>query len=253
MPQAPVNGIELYYEEHGVPDGPPLLLVHGYTGAAWAWERTLPPFAEKYRVIVPELRGHGRSTGDPETIHHVNFAADLVALLDHLGIDQAHFVGHSSGGMSLLFVGTRHQDRVRTLTLVNATYRFDDVAKAYMMQVVEEFSIQPEAIAAVQRVHGPTHGEGYWQVLREAFRQFTLDPDELPFDPPDLSVITRPVLVLHGDRDPFFPINIPVAMYQAMPNAELCILPYAGHDIPAADEALFLTITQRFLERHADA
>ena len=253
MPHAPVNGIELYYEEHGQPDGPPLLLVHGFSGGAQAWERSVPVFAKRYRVIVPELRAHGRSSGTPETIHHRYFAADLVGLLDHLGIDRAHFLGHSSGGMSLLFVGTQHGDRVRTLTLVNATYRFDEVAKAHMRKVVEELSIPPEAIEASRRVHGPTHGPEHWRVLREAFYQFTVDPDELPFDPSNLAAITSPVLVMHGDRDPFFPVYIPVNMYRAMPNAELCILPMAGHDVPVQWEDLFFAITKRFLERHAEA
>jgi len=251
MPYASVNGIKLYFEEHG--SGVPLVLVHGFAGAGIAWATLLPAFAERYRVIVPDLRAHGRSTGEPETIHHRFFAADLVALLDYLDIDRAHFIGHSSGGMSLLFVGTEHQNRVRTLSLVNATYRFDDVAKAHMRSIVQELPTQPAAIEASQRVHGATHGPDHWQVLREAFRQFTLDPDELPFDPLDLTTITRPALILHGDRDPFFPVNIPVAMYQAMPNAELCILPAAGHDVPVQDEALFLTIAQRFLDRHAEA
>ena len=251
MPHAPVNGIQLYFEEHGT--GMPLILVHGFSGAGLAWESIIPAFADTYRVVVVDLRGHGRSTGAPDTIHHRDFGADLVGLLDHLAIDRAHFVGHSSGGMCLLFVGTEHPDRVRTLSLVNATYTFDEVAKAHMRQVVEELSIQPEAIAFSRRLHGPHHGDDYWRVLREAFRQFTLDPAELPFQPADLAVITRPVLVFHGDRDPFFPVNIPTAMFQAMPNAELCILPNTGHGVPEEQTDLFLTITQRFLERHAKA
>jgi pimeloyl-ACP methyl ester carboxylesterase len=253
MPHAPVNDIQLYYEEFGARGATPLLLIHGFNGGAFAWEGMIPAFADRYRVVVPELRGHARSTGEPESIHHDRFAADLVALLDHLEIDRAHFVGHSSGGMCLLFVGTRNQERVRTLSLLNATYHFDEVAKAHMRSIVAGLPNQPEAIAAMQAVHGPTHGEGYWEVLREAFRQFTLDPDELPFRPADLSVINRPVLVFHGDRDPFFPVNIPVDMYRAMPNAELCILPASGHDTPREYEDLFLTIQTRFLERHAEA
>ena len=251
MPHAPVNGIELYYEEHGT--GTPLVLVHGFSGSGHVWEPMIPAFADRYRVIVVDLRGHGRSTGAPETIHHSNFAADLVAMLDHLGIDRAHFVGHSSGGMCLLFVGIEQPGRVRTLSLVNATYTFDEVAKAHMRRVVEEFSIEPEAIALSRQVHGPYHGDDYWQVLREAFRQFTLDPNELPFEPADLAAITRPVLVFHGDRDPFFPVNIPVTMYLAMPNAELCILPHTEHGVPGEEPELFLTITKRFLERHLGA
>jgi pimeloyl-ACP methyl ester carboxylesterase len=93
------------------------------------WRKLVPSLAERFRVIVPDLRGHGWSGGEPETIHHDRFAEDLVALLDHLGLERAHFVGHSSGGMSLLHVGTRHPTRALSLTLANATYAFDARAK----------------------------------------------------------------------------------------------------------------------------
>src|SRR5262249_858883 len=246
MPYASVDGIQLYFEEHG--DGTPLVLVHGFTGSGQDWTDHLPAFTAKHRVVVPDLRGHARSTGPPETIHHRYFAADLVALLDFLEIDWAHFVGHSSGGMCLLFFAIEHPERVRSLALVSATYTFDETARQHMLQIVEVDSLEPDAIEAMQERHGPYHGDDYWQVLREAFRLFTVDPAELPFRPEDLAAIQQPVLILHGDRDPFFPVNIPVTMYRAMPNAELCILPAVGHGLPGESPDLFQTIVTRFLE-----
>jgi len=174
-------------------------------------------------------------------------------LLDYLEIDRAHFVGHSSGGMSLLFIGTEHQHRIRTLSLVSATYTFDDFAKPRMRKIAADLENQPDDIENLQRIHGPFHGDEHWKVLRDAFRAFTEDPDELPFRPEDLSPITQPVLVIHGDRDELFPVNIPVDMYRAMPNAELCILPGTTHDLPAERFELFVQITSEFLDRHAKA
>ena len=251
MPYATVNDIQLYYEEHG--KGTPLVLVHGFSGAGAVWAGAIAAFAQNYRVIVPDLRAHGHSTGSPETIHHVWFARDLVALLDHLQIDRAHFIGHSSGGMCLFFIGIYYQLRVRTFILVNATYTFDEFARRYMRQVADELEYQPEAIKMSQQLHGPTHGNEHWKVHQEAFRAFTTDPNELPFQPADLARIARPVLVLHGDRDPFFPVNIPTTMYRSMPNAELCILPFTGHGIPEERPQLFMTICSEFLQRHANA
>ncbi|MCC7352265.1 MAG: alpha/beta hydrolase, partial [Anaerolineae bacterium] len=168
--------------------------------------------------------------------------------LDHLGIERAHFVGYSSGGMSLLFVGTRHQARARTLTLVSATYTFDDHAKPVMRERADAREAAARADPENQQQRGP-----YFQELTDAFRGFTLGPPELPFTPDDLRQITVPVLILHGDRDVFFPVYIPVTMYQAMPNAELCIVPVAGHGVPGDPSGLFLTIISQFLARHADA
>jgi pimeloyl-ACP methyl ester carboxylesterase len=247
VPDAHVNGIRLHYEIQG--DGPPLVLIHGFSGTGCAWNDWLPKLADRYRVVVPDLRAHGRSTGAPETIHHAQFAEDLVALLDHLGIDRAHFVGHSSGGMALLFVGTRFASRVRTLTLVSATLHFDQHARRRMVESCSDAAWDQTRIAAVQQRHGETHGPDHWRVLRAAFLEFSRDANELPFLPDDLRPITCPVLVLHGDRDEFFPIHIPVTLYQALPNAELCILPATDHHPPVERPAWFNAITLDFLER----
>ena len=75
---------------------------------------------------------------------------------------------------------------------------------------------------------------------------------ELTATPTDLAVITRPALIVHSDRDPFFPVNIPVDMYRAIPNAELCILPGTGHAPPREQPGLFVQIVTRFLDRHRD-
>lgn len=229
------------------------MLVHGFSGSSQVWGGFIPLLTEKYRLIVPDLRGHGHSTGAPESIHHNRFADDLVALLDCLGIERAHFVGHSSGGMCLLFIGIHHPERVRTLSLVSATYTFDKHAKAHMREVADSLEYNPEGIAQSQLLHGSVHGDDYWKVHREAFREFTRDPKELPFTPEDLKGIRRPVLVFHGDRDAFFPVSIPVTIYQSIPGSELCILPATAHGLPSEQPQLFLEILQDFLRRNADA
>lgn len=252
MPQALVNGIDLYYEEHGQPSGVPLVLVHGYSGVGAIWEPFLPAYTGRYRVIVPDLRAHGASSGELETIHHRTFGLDLVALLDHLHIDRAHFIGHSSGGMSLLFIGQEAPHRVITMTLANATYIFDGHAQTYMRSIMAELPTQPEALEESRRRHGAAHDENHWQVLREAYLAFTNNPAELPFRPEDLAGIDVPTLILHGDRDEFFPVYIPVTMYTSLPHAELCILPRAGHDAPVRYPQIFLHLTNEFMDRHAE-
>jgi len=251
VPYASVNGIRLHYEERGA--GTPLVLIHGFSGTGEAWAAWIPELAGTYRVLVPDLRGHGRSTGAPDTIHHDRFADDLVALLDHLGIERAHFVGHSSGGMALLFVGTRHLRRVRTLTMVSATLSFDQHARRVMAQSCEDRAWTSERIAATQQRHGETHGPEHWRALRAAFMEFSRDPYELPFLPHELRSIACPVLVLHGDRDEFFPVNVPVTMYQSLPQGELCILPATRHGLPRERPDWSVRIVADFLARHAGA
>jgi pimeloyl-ACP methyl ester carboxylesterase len=250
MPILPISDIHLHYEEYG--SGQPLVLVHGFSGAGAVWNDFLPAFSARYRVIAPDLRGHGHSTGSLETIHHRHFAEDLLALLDALHIEKAHFVGHSSGGMCLLFIGTQHPERALSLSLVSATYTFDAHARPYMLQVADEAEKDPAAIAMSRQLYGEIHGEDCWKMQWAAFRNFTKDPLELPFQPADLAGIPLPVFVLHGDRDEFFPVYIPVTMYSALPRAELCILPNTGHGLPSEQPDLFSTLILRFLERVAD-
>jgi pimeloyl-ACP methyl ester carboxylesterase len=250
MPTVTVADAELFYEEGGNPSGEPLVLVHGFAGSGASWEHFLSRFGD-YRLIVPDLRGHRKSSGSVDSIHHARFAADIIALLDHLAIGRAHFVGHSSGGMCLLFVGSQRPDRVQSLALVAATYTFDDRAKSHMRQLMAQLPSAPERIADLERIHGPYRGAGYWQTLRAAFLEFTNRPDELPFSPATLGAIRSPVLVLHGDRDEFFPVDVPVSLYQALPHAELCILPNTAHDLPVQQPELFVHIVRDFLARHS--
>src|SRR5262245_42320073 len=124
MPTVTVADATLSYEEQGA--GDPLVLAHGFTSAGAAWADVATAFADRYRVIVPDLRGHGRSTGALETIRHDRFAADLVALLDRLDLERAHFVGHGGGARAVAILGTRYLPRARTLTLVGGAHAWDE-------------------------------------------------------------------------------------------------------------------------------
>jgi pimeloyl-ACP methyl ester carboxylesterase len=247
MPWLATADTTLYYERTGA--GPPLVLLHGFSTAGEIWSGLVAQLARQYDVIVPDLRGHGRSGGAVDTIHHRQFAVDTIALLDRLDLDRAHLVGYSSGGMSLLFVAAQHPERVRSLTLASATYTFDDTAKRHMRFTADEMERQPAAIAAAQRRHGQVHGPDHWKVLRDVFRGFTDRPDELPFTAADLATIRCPTLIVHGDRDPYFPVGIPIAMYEAIPDAELGILPRVGHGLVRDAPEVFLALLQRFLDR----
>ena len=115
MSSAKVGDVELYYEEHG--SGDPLLLVMGLAADSTAWMFQLPDFAERYRTIVFDNRGVGRSTKPPGpyTIHQM--ADDAAGLLDALDIRRAHVVGVSMGGMIAQELALRHPARVRGLVL----------------------------------------------------------------------------------------------------------------------------------------
>jgi pimeloyl-ACP methyl ester carboxylesterase len=111
MPYADVNGLHLYYEEHG--GGPPLVLLHGgLMTIELNFGIALPVLAERHRVIAIELQGHGRTADVDRPPTFPDFAADVVALLDHLGIERADVVGFSLGGLTGYELAISYPDRV---------------------------------------------------------------------------------------------------------------------------------------------
>src|SRR5690349_2017452 len=118
MPYAAVNGLRLYYEEEGT--GPPLVLLNAASltvGEGWSggWAALRPYFAQRYRVVHVEQRGHGRTDnpGGGAAYTRAALAADVVALLEHLGLAPAHVVGWSEGGLVALELALAHAAAVR--------------------------------------------------------------------------------------------------------------------------------------------
>ena len=140
MPQKPteahvaVNGISLYFELRG--EGPPLLLVHGGTGCHADWAYAGREFFEReYRLIMPDARGHGRSTNDQPTITHRQCALDTLALLDHLKIERCQAMGVSMGGNILLHMATMQPERIEAMVMISATPYFPEQARKVMAVV----------------------------------------------------------------------------------------------------------------------
>src|SRR5215831_14823924 len=110
MPTTPINGFEMHYDVRG--SGEPLLLLHGGMGTGEDWRHVFPSDPGGYRVIVPDLRGHGRSTNPSRAFTFRQCAADVAALLEHLGVQRAKAIGLSLGAKTLLHVATLEPARI---------------------------------------------------------------------------------------------------------------------------------------------
>ena len=116
MPKAAMNGVNLYYQVHG--DGEPLVLIQGFGGGHEGWFFQTRAFKRYFKVIVFDNRGIGRSDKSPEPYTIRTMADDVIGLLDHLGIEKAHILGMSLGGMVAQEVGINYGSRVNKLVLV---------------------------------------------------------------------------------------------------------------------------------------
>lgn len=118
MPYFDHDGCSLHYEEYG--RGAPVLLVHGLGSSCQDWEYQIPALAAQYRVIVVDVRGHGRSDKPRERYSMPGFSADIEALLEHLQLGPVHLVGLSMGGMIGFQLAVDQPQLLKSLTIVNS-------------------------------------------------------------------------------------------------------------------------------------
>lgn len=225
MADAELNGFTLHYEDRG--SGDPLLLLHGGTGIGADWQLVFTGGdPDGFRVIVPDLRGHGRSTNPSKAFTFRQNAKDMFALLDRLGIERTKAVGLSAGAKTLLHMATQQPERVAAMVLVSATPYFPAQVRAAMAQLsVDSFSDAEWATARQRHVHG----DDQIRMLYDQMRGLKDSYDDMAFTPPLLATITARTLVVHGDRDPLYPVELALEMYRAIPASSLWVVPNGGH------------------------
>ena len=227
MPTAELNGFQMYFEDRGT--GEPLLLLHGGMGIGGDWRHVFPEDPEGYRVIVPDLRGHGQSTNPSKMFTFRQCAEDVLALLDRLGITRTKAVGMSLGAKTLLHIATARSNSVSAMVLVSATPYFPPPLRSAAAQfTIEALERLGEAERNALRARH-VHGDEQIALLYEMTRQFALSYDDMAFTPPKLATISARTLIVHGDRDPFYPVDLAFELFRAIPRAALCVVPYGGH------------------------
>jgi len=222
-------------------------MLHGFGGNLQGCDRFVEPFSKHYRLIVADWRGHGKTTnpGDPQILHS-ELGKDLAAFCDGLGIKRAHFAGFSSGAMQLFPLVLARPDLVQSLTLVIGTHAFEDHAKKKVSEIAAnqraKFLKEPLEDAAKQTRR---------LKITDQWEGSVIAPGDHAYTPDQLRTIASPALIVHGDRDIFFPVSIAVTMYESIPNSELCILPRCGHEVPDRFVDHFVNIVLDFLGRNA--
>lgn len=219
-----VNGVQLFYRDSG--SGDPLLLLHGFTGSGDDWKHVFADPIEGRRVVVPDLRGHGRSTNPNGVFKFADVARDIFALLDRLGIDRVKAIGLSAGANALLHMATQQPHRVGAMIHVSGTPRFPEQARAIMKTMTEE-GRSPEEWAEMRARHHL--GDDQIRALWRHARAFADDRDDMNFTAANLSTITARTLIVHGDRDPLYPVEQAVELFRGIPGASLWVVPNGGH------------------------
>jgi pimeloyl-ACP methyl ester carboxylesterase len=225
------GGVHTYYEVAG--QGEPLLLLHGGFSTIESWGAQTPALAERYRVYLPERRGHGRTPDVEGPTGFDIMARDSIAFMEALEISSAHLVGWSDGGNVALEIALVRPDLVRKLVIIGAGDDFD---------VVQPDGPRHTAELRAQAQH--LTPDALPPMLRDAYEQLSPDgADHFPvvFDKliaawrsgprhalDDLAGISAPTLVLVGDDD-VITVDHAAAIQRSIPDAQLAVVPGTDH------------------------
>ena len=240
-----VSDAELYVEERG--DGAPLLLLHGLTGTGADWQHVfdLDMLAKNYRVITPHARAHGRSTNPSGELTFARCARDVVEILDVLEIDRARAIGVSLGAKTLLHVATEEPQRLDAIVLVSATPRFPEATRA-LFRAAASAEHSPDEWSSMRALH--VHGDDQISALWKLPRRFAEDDADMSFTAERLQNISARTLIVAGDHDPLYPVELAVELFRGIRDSLLWVVPGGGHSpIFASDRDAFVRVALPFL------
>jgi pimeloyl-ACP methyl ester carboxylesterase len=230
---ANVNGTTIAYSEQG--SGPPMILLHGGLGSGATWQPVATRLADRFRVITPDSRGHGRSRNPGGALSYSLLADDVAGLITELELDHPVVAGWSDGGQIALELAVRHPQAAAALVIGGA---FHDFAGSGLRDIHRKLLAELQAPPA-QAAHDDEEVEELkalhddWPALLEQTAGMWLDYPGLP----DAAIrdIVTPVLVLAGDRDQLVRLELSISLFDLLPDAELAVIAHAGHSDPLGE------------------
>jgi pimeloyl-ACP methyl ester carboxylesterase len=235
MPFFDSAGVRIHYQDAGA--GEAVILVHGFASTAehnWGGTGWIAPLSEKYRVIAPDVRGHGFSDKprSREEYGYANMGADVTRLMDHLGLQRAFLIGYSMGASIAIELMLSRPERFRAIVLGGIAY--DDGL---------EDQADRDAISEAYRADDPGTIKS---PVAKAYRRFAesmpndlmalaalIDAERSPFDPAKLAAVRIPVLITVGTEDNA--IGDPKPLPKMIPGARLVMLEGRDHMTAPAD------------------
>jgi pimeloyl-ACP methyl ester carboxylesterase len=246
MPFFDSAGVKIHY--HDIGSGDPVVLVHGFASTAednWGGTGWIARLSAKYRVIAPDVRGHGLSDKphEREAYGYARMGEDVTRLMDHLGIARAPLIGYSMGSSIAIELMLTQPGRCRAIVLGGIAY--DDGL---------EDKADRDAISAAYRADDPATIKS---PVAKAYRRFAesmpndlkalaalIDAERSPFDPAKLRSVRLPVLIVVGTEDNA--IGDPEPLAKMIPGARLVMLEGRDHMTAPADQR-FKDVVLEFL------
>ena len=231
-----INGAKIYYEEYG--EGEPLLLIHGNGGNITKMGNQIDYFKSRYRVIIADNRGQGKSELKTDSLTYVQITKDWEELVNNLKLDSISIIGWSDGGIVGLKMGVSGKTKIKKIVAMGANLRPDSTAvNSWAVNAVVE--LKKEAQLKILEKDTTRN----WNLGKQLFGLLGEQPN-IPIK--DLSRIKAKVLVIAGDED-IIRTEHTLEIYNHIPKAQLCIMPGETHFTPASNPKVFNAIVHKFL------
>ncbi len=264
MPSLRSDDADIFYEIRG--DGPPVVLLHPFPCDREFWFPVAAALELRYRLILPDLRGHGDSEIGEGPALMAKHAADIARVLDAAGIGKAAFVGCSIGGYILFEFWRRFRERVASLVLCDTRPQADTAearanrlkaATTVLEQGTEPFieSMIPKLIGRTTLATRPDLVDGARAMMRkmsaEDISQVQRGMAERPDSVADLKTINVPTLIAIGEEDVLATVADGELMRQHISGSQLKVIPKAGHYAPWEQPEAVGTVLRQFLDNGA--
>jgi len=235
-------------------EGPPVLLIHGFGGEIWVWEKQVSPLSKRYRLYIPDLLGHGYSDRPKIDYTPALFIDSIREVMDQLGVQRAHLVGNSMGGGIAWAFALTHPERVEKLVLIDSIppdlvpevrnpsfRRFLAIRKlpllpqlavalhtrgmlrATLMEMVFNDRLITDAV--VERQYQIGRIEGTAHVMTSTARQV----EEVKRYAGALETLGAPTLIIWGEQDEVFPVAVGKQLHASIKGSELLVIKGSGH------------------------
>ncbi len=219
-----VEGARIWWASFGA--GEPVILLHGGAGNSEHWGNQIPALAKRYRVVVVDARGHGRSTRTEAPLSYHRMAEDLLAVMDALEIERASLVGWSDGGIVGLDLAVHHPERVGKLFAFGANYDLSGLKKGGGAHATFKTYFARCASDYARLSPTPKDYQAFQAALAKMWRT------QPTFKAADLAKITAPTACADGEHDEIVRQDHLRAMARLIPRAQVVLIPEASHFAP---------------------
>ena len=237
----------IYFEIHGRQgDKGTLLLLPGLLGSvSRQWRSFIAPLAADYRLVLVDLRGHGRSENEQLDLLPDQMIQDLLGLLDSINATSVHVAGYDMGGYLGLMLALHQPDRVKTLQMLATKFYWNPAAVSSMReQLNPELIVEKTPNYASRLVE--EHGAARWRQLVRQTGDFVAYVGDQGLTEDMIKTAQGPVLVGVGDRDELVPVQEAFLLSRTLPNAALVVLPQVRHPFQSINLNPLLPVMQDF-------